>query len=113
MSESAVDLERRQAEKERATNAIQSALTRLSEQGRLLDSWEQANLVEALSSCYAGCYHLAVVGCQMASTPPEGRSRVYNVPGVYDEWDLPRLSACLRAVLETPVRRFPHFGPIS
>ena len=112
MNESATEMERRQAEKERATNAIQSVLTKLSEQGRLLDRWEKANLVEALSSCYSGCYHLAVVGSEMASTPPNGRSRSYNVPAEYDEWDIPRLSACLRTLVETPVRRFPHFGPI-
>ena len=112
MNQIAAATEQRQAEKERATKAIQSALTKLSEQRRVLDRWEQVNLVEAVSSCYSGCYRLAVVACEIALTAPDRRSPLSDFPKEYDGWDLSQLNACLKVLIDAPVRQFPHFGPI-
>lgn len=100
-----------EGEKSQATTAILDAIEALEASGRELDIWERVHLAEAVASCFAGLYRLALVTSDLALTPPPERSQKYPFRFRPDEvlFDLSGIRRALEEVTNSPARPFPVF----
>ena len=109
-----MNLEDRKVERDTAIAEIATVLDRLEAERRDPDHWERICLVRALSAVFAGCYSLATAEARLAGTPPDQRSPSADrlTDPILSRCDLSLLTRALHAVMQEPLREFPHLGPV-
>jgi len=104
-------LEDRQAERQLADAAIETALECLRADGREPDHWESSELAYAIGANFRGAYRLAVVAAEKSMTPSDERDPS-SAQGRDAEFSFGQLEQAFATVRAEPLRSVPHFGPI-
>jgi hypothetical protein len=104
----------REEEKAHAVDAIGQALSTIEANGRELDQWERAFMVQAIGWLYRGGYRFALMDAELALTPRAQRSPTSNLHDdpLLDRCNVTLLRKALHEAQREPVRAFPALGPI-